>query len=229
MTARVKRHVRASQTSEAVDAADVRERILKASIELFGRKGYAGVSVREICRAADTTAPMIYYYFGSKRGLYQSLLEQTFKARRRALEKAFQSTGTPLERLRSVLEAWAGIDQEPEVEALRLLFLRELFGLGTEAYKRSVEAYDRYIRHALRTILQEGMGQGVFRPVRAEMAVLAITGIINTFSRRIALGAPLTMADAVEQVMDCFIHGIAAKSTDGESSDSSAPTGVHHG
>ena len=43
------------------------------------------------------------------------------------------------------------------------------------------------------------------------MVVLAIIGIINTFSRRIALGAPLKMSDAVEEIMDTFIHGIAAR------------------
>ena len=86
---------RARQTPDPKtgETSDVKQRILEASIDLFGRKGYAGVSVREICRAADTTGPMVYYYFRSKRGLYQSILTEASNARRRQIEKAVRTKG----------------------------------------------------------------------------------------------------------------------------------------
>ncbi|MDG6981416.1 MAG: helix-turn-helix transcriptional regulator, partial [Nitrososphaerota archaeon] len=31
---------------------------------MFAEKGFANVSVRDICRVSGTTAPVIYYYFG---------------------------------------------------------------------------------------------------------------------------------------------------------------------
>jgi hypothetical protein len=34
-------------------------------------------------------------------------------------------------------------------------------------------------------------------------------GIVNTFMRRMALGAPLTLEDCLEQVMDSFVLGLA--------------------
>jgi AcrR family transcriptional regulator len=210
MTAHVQR-ARPAADGKAPEASEVKQRILDASIDLFGRKGYAGVSVREICRAADTTGPMVYYYFRNKRGLYQSILTEAANARRRQIERASRSKGEPLLRLRRVLEAWAGVEDDNETDKMRLFFLRELFGMGSETFKRSVESYDRFLRHALRTILDEGIATGVFRPVRSEMAVIAIIGIINTFTRRIALGAPLSMADAVEQVMDSFVWGITVR------------------
>ncbi len=203
--------VKPSVDPKALENSEVKQRILVASRELFGRKGFAGVSVREICREAETTAPMVYYYFRNKRGLYQSILTEAANARRRQIEKAFRSKGEPLDRLRLVLEAWAGVEDDAELEEMRLFFLRELFGMGTETFKSSVESYDRFVRHALRTILDEGIEQGVFRPIRSEMAVLAIIGIVNTFTRRIALGAPLRMTDAVEQVMDSFVLGISVQ------------------
>jgi hypothetical protein len=112
-------------------------------------------------------------------------------------------------RLRKVVEAWLGIGNEPVVRELRLFFLRELFGLGSDMYKRSVENTDRSLRHAVKEVIQDGIEQGVFRPVRAEMAALAIVGIVNTFMRRMALGAPLTLEDCLEQAMDSFVLGLA--------------------
>jgi AcrR family transcriptional regulator len=50
------------------------ERIMLAAIRLFGRKGYAATSVREIVQEADVTNPMLYYYFDSKEGLFRQLM-----------------------------------------------------------------------------------------------------------------------------------------------------------
>jgi AcrR family transcriptional regulator len=211
MTANVaaRRRKKEEGAEAAVPPAEVKERIRTAALTLFGQKGYVGVSVRQICRLAETTPPMVYYYYGSKRGLYESILRESIYAQRAQLREALREKGDCLVRLRKVVEAWLGIGNEPVVRELRLFFLRELFGLGSDMYKRSVENTDRSLRHAVKEVIQDGIEQGVFRPVRAEMAALAIVGIVNTFMRRMALGAPLTLEDCLEQVMDSFVLGLA--------------------
>ena len=56
--------------------SDVKERIRTAALRLFAERGFHAVSVRHICRMADTTLPMGYYYYGSKKGLHDALLEE---------------------------------------------------------------------------------------------------------------------------------------------------------
>jgi len=53
----------------------VRQRLLLAATDLFAKKGYAATTVREIVAAAGVTKPVLYYYFGSKEGLYLELME----------------------------------------------------------------------------------------------------------------------------------------------------------
>jgi TetR/AcrR family transcriptional regulator len=48
-------------------------RILEAASKLFAEKGFANASIRDICREAGTTAPVVYYYFGSKKGLFEEV------------------------------------------------------------------------------------------------------------------------------------------------------------
>ena len=49
-----------------------RTRLINAAIALFSRRGYDGVSISEIGRAAGVTSPLIYHYFSDgKRGLYR--------------------------------------------------------------------------------------------------------------------------------------------------------------
>jgi TetR/AcrR family transcriptional regulator len=52
-----------------------KEKVLKAAIRVFSKKGYDGASIREIAAAARLTKPMIYYHFKDKKGLYLYLLE----------------------------------------------------------------------------------------------------------------------------------------------------------
>ena len=51
-----------------------RETILKCAMELFSGKGYEAVSPNEIAEKAGITKPTLYYFFGSKEGLFEELL-----------------------------------------------------------------------------------------------------------------------------------------------------------
>ena len=57
---------------------DNRERILQCALELFYAKGYDAVGVQEIAQKAGITKPTLYYYFGSKYGLLETLLTKHF-------------------------------------------------------------------------------------------------------------------------------------------------------
>lgn len=76
-----------SQTlrAKAVIRIDNRELLLDAALDLFYAKGYDAVGVQEIVDRAGVTKPTLYYYFGSKIGLLQNLLERGY----RVLEKEF--------------------------------------------------------------------------------------------------------------------------------------------
>ncbi|WP_246752884.1 CerR family C-terminal domain-containing protein [Sinorhizobium sp. BG8] len=55
------------------DAA--REKLLSASIGVFGRYGFDGASTRQLAEAAGVNLQAIPYYFGSKEGLYLATAE----------------------------------------------------------------------------------------------------------------------------------------------------------
>lgn len=52
-----------------------KQRLLEAAYELFGQRDPADVSVRELAKKANVNIASINYHFGSKEGLYMSLLE----------------------------------------------------------------------------------------------------------------------------------------------------------
>jgi AcrR family transcriptional regulator len=48
-----------------------RELLLAAASELFGERGYAGTSTKDIAERAGVTEPMLFRHFGSKANLFQ--------------------------------------------------------------------------------------------------------------------------------------------------------------
>lgn len=57
------------------NAAQSRERLLRAARDEFAQHGFAGARVDRIVRKASSNPRMIYHYFGSKQGLYIAVLE----------------------------------------------------------------------------------------------------------------------------------------------------------
>jgi AcrR family transcriptional regulator len=59
--------------------------ILEVATREFAEKGLAGARIDDIAEAMRTSKRMIYYYFGSKEGLYIKVLEEAYR-RMRAIE-----------------------------------------------------------------------------------------------------------------------------------------------
>lgn len=57
-----------------MDSTSTRERALSAALELFGRKGYDGVSMNDIADAVGIKAPSLYKHFTGKQALFDALL-----------------------------------------------------------------------------------------------------------------------------------------------------------
>ena len=53
-----------------------RAELLDRALELFAAYGYDAVGVQQICDAAAVTKPTLYHYFGSKRGLLETLIDE---------------------------------------------------------------------------------------------------------------------------------------------------------
>ena len=57
---------------------DAQTRILDAAEQAFADSGFAGARVNAIAKAADINKAMLYYYFDSKEGLHDAVMERVF-------------------------------------------------------------------------------------------------------------------------------------------------------
>ncbi|MCJ8313244.1 MAG: TetR/AcrR family transcriptional regulator [Saccharospirillaceae bacterium] len=75
-------------TNKQISAKD---KLITSGAILFSEKGFAGVSVREICKHAQTSISMIHHYFKNKQGLLETIVDQ-FSAKTFALPMQLLST-----------------------------------------------------------------------------------------------------------------------------------------
>lgn len=62
----------------STEDGNVRERILKASREIFGRYAFKAASTRMVAGLAGVEHPMIHYYFGSKEKLFETMASDMY-------------------------------------------------------------------------------------------------------------------------------------------------------
>ena len=98
-----------------------RRQILSAALKLFADRGYAGTSVQHIVSTAKVTKPVLYYYFGSKAGLYQALVDYAYDERFRLMQAAAVQCRTLAGKLVEILTALFAFLRENR-ELMRIAF-----------------------------------------------------------------------------------------------------------
>lgn len=53
---------------------DTRNKILKISLDLFSKRGYSAVSIRDICKEVGIKESSVYYHFKNKQAIFDELL-----------------------------------------------------------------------------------------------------------------------------------------------------------
>ncbi len=139
-----------------IPAADTRANLLESALNLFAAYGYDGVGVQQICDAAGVTKPTLYHYFGSKRGVLETLMD----ARLSALHAGLAKAAAPSDDLATALVEVARLTftfarQEPAFYRLYLTLWfapieSEAYGVGATRHQRHFEMIDGLFRAAER-------------------------------------------------------------------------------
>lgn len=84
-------------------AQDTRANLLQAAVAVFAEAGLNGSSVSRIARLANSHDRMIYYYFGSKEGLFVAALEEIYRQYNEAESAVVLNLDEPIEALKTAV------------------------------------------------------------------------------------------------------------------------------
>jgi AcrR family transcriptional regulator len=81
-----------------------RRHILDVSVLVFARQGLAATKIADIAAAGEMSQGLIYRYFTSKEEIYAAVLERAMQSTLKTGREALEREGTPLEKLRWLLQ-----------------------------------------------------------------------------------------------------------------------------
>lgn len=189
------------------DDLHTRERLLRAAVHVFERKGYAAASVREIVARAGVTKPVLYYHFGSKEGLLVEVLYEGARRFADAMAGAVERPGTTRERLVSLGEDLYALFQEnlPAVRLAHALFLGPAEGVP----RFDFTTFDHSLQGALRRIVEDGLAAGEVHPARPDDVALALSGVIGSCAaRQLHPGFDPVRVEDLRRILDMVLDGI---------------------
>jgi len=183
-------------------AQATRDAILRAATKVFARHGFAGGRIEQISKAAKSYDRMIYYYFGSKEGLFIAVIEDTYRRFNEAEQALALDTTQPLAALDAVIRfVWGYYQKNPEF--ITLLNSENLLRgkhIGKSAKAREYSSPAIAITDS---VLQAGVAQGLFRTelgardVYLLIASMAYFYLSNRFTLSSFLGENLEAPEAL--------------------------------
>jgi len=188
-------------------------RIIAAAQDEFATQGYAGARVQRVARRAGVNKQLLFYYYHSKRGLFQAVLARGAAELERALADIARLSGPLLERLRHTLRAqFQFLASHPELVTVLSQAARSDARPFAPAIKRLV------------VLLAEGQGLGKVRDdldphVTAAQALVLMVAYLQLESLIAASAAPLGADEATlrerwkEAAVDLVVNGVRAVSS----------------
>ncbi len=165
------------------DPKEERKReILMAALQAFSEKGFDKTTVEDIVRISGLSKGTLYWYFTNKEAIFTELVRFVFEEFGHGFEAALQQTANdpPPERLRHLLLSftptldgstdWIGLYADFFIQAWHSEALRAVFREGYQSYVELIEP-----------IVQQGIDEGIFRPVDVELATRVLLGALDGY------------------------------------------------
>lgn len=174
----------AKETTRTNDPERTKANILEVAAVEFGEKGLAGARIDEIAAATRTSKRMIYYYFGSKEGLYLAVLEESYRKVREIEAELHLQDLEPEQALRRLVAFT--FDHHLSHENYIRLVMSENINRGQYiAQSQRIQELNVPAIDAIRKLYDRGVKTGVFRAgldpvdIHASISALSFFNVSN--------------------------------------------------
>ncbi len=189
-------------------AGDKRERILRAAVKVFAKKGFFASRVSEIAKAAGVADGTIYLYFKSKDEVLTSLFEDRMSRLLDVMRTEIAASASAPDRVRRLIELQLGLlEGERDLAEVITVNLRQ----STKLLKQyAARRFMEYLE-LMASVIAEGQQCGELRAdVSPRIVARAIFGALDGIALTWALGAhePGGLHRAARQFSDVILAGL---------------------
>jgi AcrR family transcriptional regulator len=165
-------------TTRTNDPARTMAGILEVATAEFASKGLSGGRIDEIAAATSTSKRMIYYYFGSKEGLYLAVLEEAYRRMRSIEAELHLGDLSPEAALRQLVE-FTFDHHFGNQDYIRLVMSENMQRGEYLAQSKIIQELNVTAIQSIRQLYDRGVAEGVFRegldPIDIHASISALT------------------------------------------------------
>jgi AcrR family transcriptional regulator len=158
--------------------------ILEVATAEFAAKGLSGARIDAIAAATQTSKRMIYYYFGSKEGLYVAVLEESYR-RMRAIEAELHLEDLAPEAALCRLVEFTFDHHADNEDYIRLVMNENIERGAYLAQSKTIQELNVPAIQAIARLYARGVASGVFRTgldatdIHASISALTFFNVSN--------------------------------------------------
>jgi AcrR family transcriptional regulator len=207
------------QDGRTQDPEGVKRDILAIATTEFATNGLSGARVDEIAARTATSKRMIYYYFGSKKGLYLAVLENAYRGIR-DIEGGLNLDELEPEPAMRALVGYTFDYQTSHPEFVRLVMIENIHAAENLHGSTAIQGLRLRTIKTLQSIIDRGQAGGVFRhPLSAidlhmTMSALSFFHVANqaTFTAifEVDMASQQALAIRRAQVVDVVMRYVLA-------------------
>jgi AcrR family transcriptional regulator len=151
------------ETTRTNDPERTMAGILEVALAEFAEKGLSGARIDEIAAATQTSKRMIYYYFGSKEGLYLAVLEDSYR-RMRSIEGDLHLEDLPPVEALQRLVGFTFDHHQSNPSYIRLVASENIHRGVYLAQSKTIQELNVPAIRSIEKLYARGVAAGVFRP-----------------------------------------------------------------
>jgi len=187
-----------------------RDQVNEVARRLFGERGTTEVPMDEIAAEAGVARSTVYVYFASRDELLRACLKQMHDQLRETIAAQWERDVEPDRRLRSLVDGMLErLDDNPAFFRLALV-TQEAVTQGGAAVGSELALIGLDVARLISDLYVEGVSRGMFRSMDPDRATALIgQQIYGAMSVRAGDVAPLPRAEAVDEVTDFLLRGLA--------------------
>ncbi len=187
-----------------------RDQVIEVARRLFGERGTTEVPMDEIAAEAGVARSTVYVYFASRDELLRACLKQMHDQLRETIAAQWERDVEPDRRLRSLVDGMLErLDDNPAFFRLALV-TQEAVTQGGAAVGSELALIGLDVARLISDLYVEGVSRGMFRSMDPDRATALIgQQIYGAMSVRAGDVAPLPRAEAVDEVTDFLLRGLA--------------------
>jgi AcrR family transcriptional regulator len=153
---------RGSDARRKYDPEETKRNILEVATQEFSAMGLAGARVDAIAERTNTTKRMLYYYFESKEGLYQAVLEKVYGDIRALEQDLHVSELDPIEGMRKLVEFTFDYHDRHR-DFVRLITIENIHGAKYVEQLKTFKGRNASVIETIEDLLARGVASGQFR------------------------------------------------------------------